>query len=177
MDDAMDVKVFLDECNHEIVDPALETGLSPDFYFEYLVAICSVTPASRTARVEYDKKRNLAFEKTIEMFDSDPTNVHWLDNCLEQYELQWTVMNGLMDKIERYARHDARTTAMALIDFMIIQLEHQNRFLHSFLYFSPSKALFAGRTEVTDRYATAMTSREKVSERVRSLRDKLAIKK
>ncbi|MCQ2568770.1 MAG: hypothetical protein MJ155_00575 [Candidatus Saccharibacteria bacterium] len=141
------------------------------------MAICSVIPASRTARVEYDKKRNLAFEKTIEMFDSDPTDAHWLINCLEQYKLQWMVMNGLMDKIEHYARHDARTTAMALIDFMIIQLEHQNRFLHSYLYFSPSRALFAGRTEVTDQYADAMTSRETVSERVRSLRDELAVKK
>lgn len=177
MDDAMDVKVFLGECNHDIVDPALETGLSPDFYFEYLVAICSVTPANRTARAEYDKKRNLAFEKTLEMFDSDPTDVHWLDNCLEQFELQWTVMNGLMDKIERYARYSVRMTAMALLSFMIIQLEHQNRFLHSFLYFSPSKALFAGRTEVTDRYAAAMTSRETVSERARALRDELAIRK
>ena len=175
MDDAMDAKVFLDEINHDVVDPAMEEGLDPDFYYEYLVPACSVMPASKATRTEYDKKRKLAFGKTVEMHDSDPMNVHWLDGCPKQFELQWKAMNGIMDKIERYERYSVRETIVVLLRFIALKLDSQKRILDAFLYFSPSNALLGGASKTAEGYAEAMAGRKEVEKRAKALMDKYAI--
>ncbi len=165
----------------EVIRFAVEKGLDPYFCYEFFT-VCAAAPVGEVARSDYREKQSLAFEEAQKQSISS-----WLNGSRDQFKIQHEAMNGIMDKIEHYACYDdALTTANALLEFIIIQLGHQRRFLNVFIHFPLTFGLAADReemegdhgisilnavmTKVGNRFGIVMTNRESVLERAKALK-------
>ena len=140
----MEAKMYLMECDNDIIDPEVANGLSMECYYAYLLEISAVLPDDKMIRKEYEGKRE-AVQKLMSISrTADPECVKWLIGCIEQYEQELRLFKALIGKINSYNVADVRPLKLAQLRFMLSRLGQQKKYFKTVLFFSPSRQLFSG---------------------------------